>query len=185
MCWFVEITQRVVNWIISILCWVQMECYLGNDQIKMHMPLLYWEPYHQMKAKSYSTTFQMHEMHCSFLGLDTMNLTDYGKFDFLSNISGWDELLSYCGRSDIRVSSLDMLLPVLFLHGWLRTMMIGHLLSGIQCFSWQWCAAWWPLEWLSKGCNVCFVHGFYLTSEIVRWWWCSWRCCAGWCSCVR
>jgi hypothetical protein len=55
-----------------------------------------------MKVKAYSTTFQMHEMHGSFLVLVTMNLTDYGKFDFLSYISGQDELLSYCGRSDIR-----------------------------------------------------------------------------------
>jgi hypothetical protein len=41
-----------------------------------------------MKAKAYSTTFQMHEIRGSFLGLDTMNLIDYGKFDFLSYISG-------------------------------------------------------------------------------------------------
>jgi hypothetical protein len=41
-----------------------------------------------MKAKVYLTTFQMHEMHGLFVGLDTMNLTDYGKFDFLSYISG-------------------------------------------------------------------------------------------------
>jgi hypothetical protein len=37
-----------------------------------------------MKAKAYSTSFQMQEMHGLFLGLDTMNLTDYGKFTFLS-----------------------------------------------------------------------------------------------------
>jgi hypothetical protein len=49
-----------------------------------------------MKANLYLTTFQMHKMR------DTMNLTDYGKFDFLSYISGRDALLSYCGRSDIR-----------------------------------------------------------------------------------
>jgi hypothetical protein len=55
-----------------------------------------------MKAKAYSTTFQMHEMRGWFLGLDTMNLTDYGKFNFLSYISGQDVLLSYCGTSDIR-----------------------------------------------------------------------------------
>jgi hypothetical protein len=30
----------------------------------------------------------MHKMRGLFLGLDTMNLTDYGKFDFLSYISG-------------------------------------------------------------------------------------------------
>jgi hypothetical protein len=55
-----------------------------------------------MKGKMYSTTFQIHKMCGLFLGLDTMNLTDYGKFNFLSYISGQDELLSYCGRSDIR-----------------------------------------------------------------------------------
>jgi hypothetical protein len=56
-----------------------------------------------MKAKAYSTTFHMHKMCGSFLGVDTMNLNDYGKLDFLSYILGQDELLSYCGRSDIRV----------------------------------------------------------------------------------
>jgi hypothetical protein len=38
----------------------------------------------------------------SFLGLDTMHLTEFGKFDFLSYISGRDELFSYCGKLDIR-----------------------------------------------------------------------------------
>jgi hypothetical protein len=55
-----------------------------------------------MIAKAYLRTFQLHKMCGSFLGLDTMNLTDYGKLNFLSYISGQDELLSYCGRSDIR-----------------------------------------------------------------------------------
>jgi hypothetical protein len=41
-----------------------------------------------LKAKAYCTTFQMHKMHGLFLGLDTMNLIDYGKFNFLSYISG-------------------------------------------------------------------------------------------------
>jgi hypothetical protein len=85
-----------------------------------------------MKAKAHLTTFQMHEMCGSFVGLDTMTLTDYGKFNFLSYISGQDELLSYFVEDQTSgVSSLDMLLWVLFLHGWLRTTLIGHLLSDI------------------------------------------------------
>lgn len=55
-----------------------------------------------MKAKAYSTTFQMHEMRGSFLGLDTMSLSDYGRHDFISVIAKNDEVMSYCGRSDIR-----------------------------------------------------------------------------------
>jgi hypothetical protein len=44
-----------------------------------------------------------------------------------------DEMSCYLivGDQTLGVSLLDMLLPVLFLRGWLRTMKIGHLLSGI------------------------------------------------------
>jgi len=55
-----------------------------------------------MKAKAYSTTFQMHEMRGSYLGLDTMSLADYGRYDFQSIIAKQNELLSYAGRMDVR-----------------------------------------------------------------------------------
>jgi hypothetical protein len=44
-----------------------------------------------------------------------------------------DEMSCYPIMEDqtLGVSSLVMLLLVLFLHGWLRTMMMGHLLCGI------------------------------------------------------
>ena len=55
-----------------------------------------------MKAKAYSTTFQMHEMRGSFVGLDTLSLVDYGRHDFTSFVAKADQLLSFCGRADIR-----------------------------------------------------------------------------------
>jgi hypothetical protein len=80
-----------------------------------------------MKVNAYLTTFQMHEMRGSFLGLDTMNLMDYGSS--ISFHTYQDEMSCYpiVEAQTLRVLLLNTLLPVSFLHGWLRTIMISHL----------------------------------------------------------
>jgi predicted GIY-YIG superfamily endonuclease len=55
-----------------------------------------------MKAKSYSNTFQMHEMRGSFVGMDTISLVDHGRFDFQSTLSRENEVLACAGRTDTR-----------------------------------------------------------------------------------
>ena len=39
-----------------------------------------------MKACKYSNSFQMHEQRGTFNGIDTCNVTSYGRFDFCSKI---------------------------------------------------------------------------------------------------
>jgi hypothetical protein len=113
-----------------------------------------------MKVKAYSTTFQMHKMCGLFLGLDTMNLADYGKFDFLSYISGRDELLSYCGRSDIR-GLITQHAATGVIPAWLaeeyedwssfvRNLNASCNSDAVSGGHWDGC--------LKAGCNICFVH---------------------------
>ena len=53
-----------------------------------------------MKACKYSNSFQMHEQRGTFNGIDTCNVTSYGRFDFCSKILNKSEGRSIDNRPD-------------------------------------------------------------------------------------
>ena len=55
-----------------------------------------------MRAKSYSMSFQMHEMRGSFAGLDTMSLGRYRRFDFRSLLTLETESVALRCRKDVK-----------------------------------------------------------------------------------
>ena len=55
-----------------------------------------------MKAHAYSTSYQMHEMRGSYGGLDTLSVTNIGRYDVPSTIRDMNERVAIAGRKDIR-----------------------------------------------------------------------------------
>ena len=55
----------------------------------------------QVKAKKYSTSFQIHSQIGSFKGIDTCDVRSFGRFDCLSVLLQQSEARSIIGRSDI------------------------------------------------------------------------------------
>jgi hypothetical protein len=55
-----------------------------------------------MKAHAYSTSYQMHEMRGSYGGLDTLSVTNIGRYDVPSTIRDMSERVAIAGRKDIR-----------------------------------------------------------------------------------
>ena len=56
---------------------------------------------HPLKASTYSISYQMHEQRGSFNGIDTCNITNYGRFDFCSKLLYDAECRSIGNRPDI------------------------------------------------------------------------------------
>ena len=54
-----------------------------------------------LKASTYSISYQMHEQRGTFNGIDTCNITNYGRFDFCSKITHDNECRSIGNRPDI------------------------------------------------------------------------------------
>ena len=55
-----------------------------------------------MRASQFSNSYQMHEMRGSYAGIDTMSVTDVGRFDVSSVIRENNENIMISGRKDIR-----------------------------------------------------------------------------------
>ena len=55
-----------------------------------------------MKVRAFSNADQMHEMQGSYSGIDMLNITGYGRYDFMSKLHDFNQAIMILGRKDIR-----------------------------------------------------------------------------------
>jgi hypothetical protein len=55
-----------------------------------------------MQARAYSNSYQMHEMRGCYSGIDTLDVTDLGRYDVTSKLRNNNQRLTILGRKDIR-----------------------------------------------------------------------------------